>query len=385
MLRLSGGWCLTIVHLSFFPSCNVANANTALNLCLFMWLTLRFKVFGLLGESKLWSESLKGSSWECFLKRKWLFCPVVYTHKKRIVPFKVQGAMNSSCCMEALMYWVWLLYWRSVKEVFCLQLTYLILLGSMRSMSLSFFQKSCGGGEASTLHSNLTVSPSSAREFIIFWTKVGGRRTSWAAGELEVTQHRQLEGGTSHSRWVYTSITYIKLKILHSLKEKIYPRHRASWWICSPLLGSLPHTHTLLHGAQWRSLWWTSATLFHTPASCGSRLDGWLYHPGTSRCLVSGGLQPGLRGGREVLFQLDFTWMRNLLSLRKYRLEREIHLKVNPTEASLLDREVWRDLQEARGITFLLDSWTLICPPIHPWVVPPPARTETHYSFIIHS
>lgn len=119
--------------------------------------------------------------------------------------------MNSSCCTESLMYWALLLYWRSVKEVFCLQLTHLILLGSMRSMSLSFFQKSCGGGEASTLHSNLTVSPSSAREFIIFWTKVGGRRTSWAAGELEVTQHRQLEGGTSHSRWVYTSMTYIKL------------------------------------------------------------------------------------------------------------------------------------------------------------------------------
>lgn len=106
------------------------------------------------------------------------------------------------------------LYWRSVKEVFCLQLTHLILLRSMRSMSLSFFQKSCGGGEASTLHSNLTVSPSSAREFIIFWTKVGGRRTSWAAGELEVTQCRQLEGGyyeCTHSRWVYTNITYIKL------------------------------------------------------------------------------------------------------------------------------------------------------------------------------
>lgn len=271
-----------------------------------------------------------------FLKRKWLFCPVVYTQKKRIVPFKVQGAMNSSCCTEALMYSAWLLYWRSVKEVFCLQLTHLILLGSMRSMSLSFFQKSCGGGEASTLHSNLTVSPSSAREFIIFWTKVGGRRTSWAAGELEVTQHRQLEGGTSHSGWVYTSMNYIKLindpwslkssmnnlfkktkQNLHSLKENIYPRHRASWWICSPLLGSLPHTHTLLHGAQWRSLWWTSVTPFHTPASCGSRLDGWLYHPGTSRYLVSAGLPPGLRGGREVLFPLDFTRMRDLLTLRK--------------------------------------------------------------------
>lgn len=60
-------------------------------------------------------------------------------------------------------------------------MTHLILLGSMRSMSLSFFQKSCGGGEASTLHSNLTVSPSRALELIIFWTKVGGRRTTWAA------------------------------------------------------------------------------------------------------------------------------------------------------------------------------------------------------------
>lgn len=89
-----------------------------------------------------------------------------------------------------------------------------------------------------------------------------------------------------------------RLKILHSLKGNIYPRHRASWWICSPLLGSLPHTHTLLHGAQWRSLWWTSVTPFHTPASCGSRLDVWLCHPGTSRCLVSEGLPPGLRGGR---------------------------------------------------------------------------------------
>lgn len=71
--------------------------------------------------------------------------------------------------------------------------TYLILLGSIRSMSLSFFQKSCGGGEASTLHSNRTVSPSSAREFDIFWTKVGGRRTSWAAGARR-RSHEKLEG-----------------------------------------------------------------------------------------------------------------------------------------------------------------------------------------------
>ena len=59
--------------------------------------------------------------------------------------------------------------------------THLILFGSIRSMSLSFFQWSCGGGEASTLHSNLTVSPSRTLEFNIFWTKVGGRRASWAA------------------------------------------------------------------------------------------------------------------------------------------------------------------------------------------------------------
>lgn len=55
----------------------------------------------------------------------------------------------------------------------------------MRSMSLSFFQKSFGGGEAATLDSNLTVSPSKAREFSIFWTKVGGRSTSWAGEEMK--------------------------------------------------------------------------------------------------------------------------------------------------------------------------------------------------------
>lgn len=78
------------------------------------------------------------------------------------------------------------LHWSSAEEALRVpQNTYLILLGSMRSMSLSFFQKSCGGGEASTLHSNRTVSPSSARELDIFWTKVGGRRTSWTAGGKE--------------------------------------------------------------------------------------------------------------------------------------------------------------------------------------------------------
>lgn len=61
-----------------------------------------------------------------------------------------------------------------------------------------------------------------------------------------------------------------------------------------------------------------------------------------------------------------------------------IHLEVNPTEASLLYSEVWRDLQEARSVTFLLDSWALICPLISPWVVPPPAGTETDDLFIIH-
>lgn len=131
----------------------------------------------------------------CFdtLKSRWMSSVMLRFTVLWIVP-----AVRKLLCSEHDV-----LYWTSVKEVFCLQLTHLILLGSMRSMSLSFFQKSCGGGEASTLHSNLTVSPSSAREFIIFWTKVGGRRTSWAAGESEVTQHRQLEGGCyecAHSR-----------------------------------------------------------------------------------------------------------------------------------------------------------------------------------------
>lgn len=43
-----------------------------------------------------------------------------------------------------------------------------------------------------------------------------------------------------------------------------------------------------------------------------------------------------------------------------------IYLEVNPTEASLLYSEVWRDLQEARSVTFLLDSWALIRPLICP-------------------
>lgn len=51
------------------------------------------------------------------------------------------------------------------------------------------------------------------------------------------------------------------------------------------------------------------------------------------------------------------------LTLNEHRLKsinklcvRVIHLEVNPTEASLLYSEVWRDLQEARSVTFLLDS-----------------------------
>lgn len=60
-------------------------------------------------------------------------------------------------------------------------MTNLILLGSIRSISLSFFQKTCGVGEASTLHSRLTVSPSRALEFNSFWTNVGGWSASWAA------------------------------------------------------------------------------------------------------------------------------------------------------------------------------------------------------------
>lgn len=59
--------------------------------------------------------------------------------------------------------------------------TNLILLGSICSISLSFFQKTCGVGEASILHSRLTVSPSRALEFNSFWINMGGWRTSWAA------------------------------------------------------------------------------------------------------------------------------------------------------------------------------------------------------------
>lgn len=56
-----------------------------------------------------------------------------------------------------------------------------------------------------------------------------------------------------------------------------------------------------------------------------------------------------------------------------------LHLEVNPTEASLLYSEVWRDLQEARSVTFLLDSWSLVSPLICPRVVPPPAARERSF------
>ena len=57
-----------------------------------------------------------------------------------------------------------------------------------------------------------------------------------------------------------------------------------------------------------------------------------------------------------------------------------LHLEVNPAEATLLHSEVWRDLHEARSVTFLLDSWSLVSLIICPRVVPPPAAGE--WSFI---
>lgn len=70
----------------------------------------------------------------------------------------------------------------------------------------------------------------------------------------------------------------------------------------------------------------------------------------------------------------------------------DVHLEVNPAETSLLYSEVWGNLQEARSVTFLLDSRSLISPLICPQVVLPPgrkgemegerAREREDYSFI---
>lgn len=108
------------------------------------------------------------------------------------------------------------------------QLVHLILLGSMRSMSLSFFQKSCGGGEASTLHSNLTVSPSRALVFNIFWMKVGGRRTSWAAYRIKS---------------LYTLVKYSKTFL--SFNGQVFTYYMKPHG--EPALPSSVCSHTLIH------------------------------------------------------------------------------------------------------------------------------------------
>lgn len=175
-------------------------------------------------------------------------------------------------------------------------------------MSLSFFQKSCGGGEASTLHSNLTVSPSRALEFNIFWMKVGGRSASWAVDRKEKLRIRwYTEDNSSPSTHVLFQIHCIFF---------FYLIHRASWWICSLLHDSWPRTHTRRHGAPWRSLWWMSASLSHTPTSYGSHLDVWLCRPGTRRRLGWEGLQPGYKKKDHVLSFL-FICLRNLVWLVK--------------------------------------------------------------------
>lgn len=61
------------------------------------------------------------------------------------------------------------------------------------------------------------------------------------------------------------------------------------------------------------------------------------------------------------------------------------HLEVDPTEASLLHCEIWRDLKEARSKTFLLNGWSLVTPFIRPRVMLPPEREQIWLSFTFHS
>lgn len=117
--------------------------------------------------------------------------------------------------------------------------TNLILLGSIRSISLSFFQKTCGVGEASILHSRLTVSPSRALEFNSFWTKVGGWRASWAA-------HRQCWQGKKQSTFLlisgYSEASWSCSEQATSITYDIKPHGK-------PTLPSSVSGHTLVHSS----------------------------------------------------------------------------------------------------------------------------------------
>ncbi|TNN42205.1 hypothetical protein EYF80_047631 [Liparis tanakae] len=179
---------------------------------------------------------------------------------------------------------------------------YLMRLGSMRSMSLSFFQKSCGGGDASTLHSSRMVSPSRALELDIFWTKPHAEPVLPGA----VPGHALVDAGVVHS---------------DDLDEERV----------QPLLG---HQHLV-------EVVWTDGFAVQVPAHVwrGEASDLEEEHDRTVTASLS-------------FFGYLVTRGETMSCCRS----QEIHLEVDPAEAALLHREVGGGLREARGVTLLLDG-----------------------------
>lgn len=247
-------------------------------------------------------------------------------------------------------------------------MTNLILLGSIRSISLSFFQKTCGFGEASTLHSRLTVSPSRALEFNSFWTKVGGWRASWAAHRTSSAVVSEQDRRRAHAY----------LMVLE-LSESIPTR--------PPVL---PMTVSLMVKRLSPALF--LATHSYTPASCTvviSMMNECIPFSHTNILWKSSG-RTALPSRYQVTSGIGRppTWIGEEEAFAVATAEHQrsdtrvvIYFEVDATEASLLHTEVCRDLQESRSVMFLLDGRFLVTPVISRCVVSPPAGRKW---FLIH-